>query len=149
MTETDNEGERRSYLASEEGFQLLKAYEMKNAIVPLVGDFAGDKALRAAGRYIREHGAIVTAFYTSNVEQYLFQDTDAWRRFLANVATLPLGPSSTFIRSIPNRGYVVQTSRTQPPTARAFTALASMSDSVDAFNAGKIQTYGDVIAMSH
>jgi hypothetical protein len=149
MTETDNEGEHRSYLASDDAFQLLKTYEMKNALVPLVGDFAGEKALRAAGQYVKEHGATVTAFYTSNVEQYLFQDADAWKRFLANVATFPFDAKSTFIRSIPNRGFVVQTARAQPPTARAFTALASISDVVNAFNEGKVQTYGDVIAMSH
>jgi hypothetical protein len=26
------------------------------------------------GRYIRDHGCVVTAYYVSNVEQYLFQD---------------------------------------------------------------------------
>ncbi len=73
MTETDGRGEQRSYLASEENFRTLKQLERNNAIVPVVGNFAGPKALRAVGRYLNEHHATVSAFYTSNVEMYLFQ----------------------------------------------------------------------------
>ena len=50
------------------------------------------------GRYIKERGATVTAFYLSNVEQYLFQD-GLWNAFCGNVASLPLDERSTFIRS--------------------------------------------------
>jgi len=45
----------------------------------------------------------VTAFYLSNVEQYLYQD-GKWNAFCRNFATLPLDPSSTFIRSMTGRG---------------------------------------------
>jgi hypothetical protein len=44
------------------------------------------------------HGATVTAFYTSNVEQCLFQNA-VWGDFARNVATLPQDEASTFIRS--------------------------------------------------
>ena len=44
----------------------------------------------------------MSAFYVSNVEQYLMQD-DTWPRFCANVAALPLDETSTFIRSIRDR----------------------------------------------
>jgi len=64
----------------------------------LVGNFGGPKALKAVGAYLKEHGATVTAFYLSNVEQYLVQD-GVWDAFCRNVATLPLDASSTFIRS--------------------------------------------------
>jgi hypothetical protein len=33
-----------------------------------------DPALRAVGEYLRSHGAVVSAIYTSNVEQYPFRD---------------------------------------------------------------------------
>ena len=62
MTETDGQGEQRSYLATEENFRILREYERNNAIVPVMGDFGGDKALRAVGDYVRSHGATVTAF---------------------------------------------------------------------------------------
>ena len=42
----------------------------------IVGNFAGPKALRAVGSYLRQLGATVSAFYTSNVEMYLFQQAD-------------------------------------------------------------------------
>jgi hypothetical protein len=98
MAATDTQGIGRSYLASEETFRFLKDLEQRNLIVPVVGNFGGPKALRAVGQYIREHGAVVSAFYLSNVEQYLQQD-QLWGQFCANVATMPLDETSAFIRS--------------------------------------------------
>ena len=99
MTVTDaSNGLPRSYLATEENFLFMKDLHVKNLLVPVVGNFGGPKALRAVGKYIRDHGATVAAFYLSNVEQYLTQD-GLWNTFCANVATLPLDDSSTFIRS--------------------------------------------------
>jgi hypothetical protein len=74
MMQADWNGRSRSYLASEEAFVFLKAFEEKNLLVPIVGNFAGSKALRAVAQYVRAHGETVSAFYVSNVEQYLFQD---------------------------------------------------------------------------
>jgi hypothetical protein len=99
MALNDGQGQQRSYLVSEASFASLKALESKNLLVPVVGDFAGPKALRAVGRYVKDHGATVAAFYVSNVEQYLRQD-GIWNRFCANVASMPIDPSSTFIRSV-------------------------------------------------
>ena len=148
MAETDGQGERRSYLATEENFHVLRDYERNNAIVPVVGDFGGDKALRAVGDYVREHGATVTAFYTSNVEQYLFQEAYAWRKFLQNVATFPIDGKSTFIRSISNRGFPFTQFRRISPGARASTALSPIGEVIKGFNAGQIHRYEDVVAMS-
>ena len=102
QTATDAEGRNRSYLANEENFRIVKSLESRNLIVPIVGDFAGSKALRAVGRYLAEQGATVTAFYVSNVEQYLFQN-DVWRNFYENLSGLPLDDGSVFIRSIGGR----------------------------------------------
>ena len=98
MVATDGAGRMRGYLASEESFAFLKALEAKNLIVPVVGNFAGPKAIRAVGAYLKEKGATVSAFYLSNVEQYLRQD-GIWQDFCANVATLPLDETSSFIRA--------------------------------------------------
>jgi hypothetical protein len=98
MTAPDGAGNYRSYLASEESFRFLKDLQSRNLVVPVVGNFGGPKAIRAVGKYIRDHGGTVAAFYLSNVEQYLTQD-GLWGTFCANVATLPLDDSSTFIRS--------------------------------------------------
>src|SRR5260370_13919954 len=99
MIAGDDQGQPWSYLASEENFQFVREMERKNLIIPLVGNFAGPKAIRAVGAYLNEHGASVTMFYTSNVEQYLSQQGDEWRRYYSNVATLPLDASSIFVRS--------------------------------------------------
>ena len=90
-------GVERSYLSTEDNFLFLKGLESKNLIVPTVGDFAGPKALRAIGNYVRDHGAVVTAFYLSNVESYLSR-AGVWPAFCANVATMPLDDESSFIR---------------------------------------------------
>jgi hypothetical protein len=104
MSATDEAGQSRSFLASEENFNVLKTLETKNLMVPVVGNFAGPKAIRAVGEYVKARGAIVSAFYLSNVEQYLYQDR-IWTNFCRNVATLPLDATSTFIRSVRGGGF--------------------------------------------
>lgn len=99
MTATDAQGVSRSYLATEENFSFLKSLESKNLVVPVVGNFAGPKAIRAVGKYVKENGGKISAFYLSNVEQFLQQD-GIWDTFCRSVATLPLDQSSTFIRSV-------------------------------------------------
>jgi len=72
--------------------------QLANRIVPVVGDFAGDRTLRSIGDYVRRYGNTIDVFYTSNVEQYLFMD-DLWRQFYDNVATLPISQDAIFVRT--------------------------------------------------
>ena len=83
MTETDEAGAFKSYLASEERFAVVKNLESKNLVIPVVGDFGGPKAIRAVGAYLKARGATVSTFYLSNVEQYLEQD----RKWSCSAAT--------------------------------------------------------------
>jgi hypothetical protein len=108
MTETDDFGREWSYLSSERSYGVIRDLQLRNLIVPLTGDFGGTKAIRAVGRYVKDHGAVVSVFYTSNVEGYLFRGGDragnpngGASKFYENVSTLPLDESSTFIRWIP------------------------------------------------
>lgn len=103
MMSNDGNGEDRSYLASEENFAFLKDLESRNLVVPVVGDFGGEKAIRAVGTYLKGTGAMVSAFYLSNVEQFLTQD-GKWDKFCASVASLPIDETSVFIRSGGGRG---------------------------------------------
>ncbi len=98
MTATDSEGHPRSYLASDEAFAFVKALESRNLVVPIVGDFAGPRALRAVGAYLKARSALVSAFYVSNVEQYLRVER-VWGSFCGNAARLPIDDASTFIRA--------------------------------------------------
>ena len=92
----DGTGVNRGFLATEDQWLAMKDFETRNLLVPVVGDFGGTKAIRAVGKYLTDRGAVVSAFYLSNVEQYLnrYGTEDA---FLCNVSTLPLDASSTFI----------------------------------------------------
>jgi hypothetical protein len=96
MVQTDAGGVSRGFLANDENYKVVRDLEEKNLMIPLVGDFAGPKAIRAVGKYLKERGAKVAAFYLSNVEQYLGA---GWSNFCANVASMPLDEKSTFIRS--------------------------------------------------
>ena len=145
LQQTDEAGLNRSYIGSEENFQALKQLQEKNLIVPLVGDFAGPKAIRMVADYLKNHKTLVSAFYLSNVEQYLFQQGNDWSKFYKNVTTLPTNASSTFIRSLFN-GF------NGPPTApftRSLSMLSPIEELIKAFDAGDLNSYSEVIRLSH
>lgn len=142
MEETDGEGHHRSFLASADNFRTIQDLERRNIVIPLVGDFAGPKTLHSVAAYLKEHDATVTAFYTSNVEQYLFQQDDDWSRFYKNVESLPLAPNSTFIRS------VAMGRRFQSADSRA-SLLCPILDLLTEFHSGSLDSYSAVIQMSH
>ena len=98
MASTDEVGESHSFLATDALFDVMKDLERRNLVVPLIGDFAGPKTLRAIGEYARVHGATIGTFYVSNVEEYL--QPPQRLAFCRNVASLPLNPESTFIRAV-------------------------------------------------
>jgi len=147
MIDTDENGQQRSYLATEENFLTLQQIERNNLIVPLVGNFAGPGALRSAGQYLKEHSTSVSAFYTSNVEQYLFMTAADWKNFYTNVGTLPLDSSSVFIRPLINTGSGYTASPQFRATFHWDTLLFPIADLVAAFNAGMVESYYDVIRL--
>ena len=118
------------------GFQL--ADQRRQAFV---GNFAGDSALPSVARYLKEHGLTVREFYLSNVEQYLFDQSQSYKQFYANLAMLPTDADSKLIRTY-NLGVSLG-----PPNARV--RLATVLDSVKGFlkavDEGEIRTYRDVM----
>jgi hypothetical protein len=101
LLETDLNGRHRNWLASERGFEYVRDLERTNRIVPLIGDFAGEQALRRLGRVLESRGQTVSAFYLSNVEFYLFRQRK-WPAFVENVRALPTDDRSVFIRAYAN-----------------------------------------------
>ena len=99
MTLTDGRGHNWSYLATEANYNFVRILQQRNLIVPIVGDFAGPKAIRSVGHYLKNHNAIVSAFYVSNVEMYILP-AQQWKSFCANVAALPMDAYSNFIRFV-------------------------------------------------
>jgi hypothetical protein len=144
MQADDGHGVQRSYLATEANYRFIKTMEANNMIVPLVGDFAGPKSIVAVGKYLREHHTTATAFYTSNVEQYLFQQFDDWSKFYTNVAALPIDSTSTFIRA------VFASARVIPGLGgnSSVTLLSSIGGLLTAFKAGALRGYLDVVMLS-
>jgi len=98
MMETDGLNRNRNFLVSDSNYQFVRQMQQKNLIVPVVGDFAGPKAMRAVAGYVRDHGAEVTGFYVSNVEEYIASPRSVWASYCRNIASLPINPTSTFIR---------------------------------------------------
>ena len=95
MTAKDMIGQPRSYLASEAGYRFVRDLQLKNLIVPVVGDFGGPSAIRKVGDYVRDHHGVVEAFYGSNVGVYLtVQQT---RAYCASLATLPAARQAWFV----------------------------------------------------
>jgi len=98
MTLADPRGKQWSYLSSEENYTRVRQMQLKNLIVPLVGDFTGPKTLKAVGQYVKQRGGTVSAFYVSNVEDYI---RAAWSAYLSNVLSLPVDDFSLLIRFQP------------------------------------------------
>jgi hypothetical protein len=105
----DAAGVPRSFLGTDELYQVVRSLEIRNLVVPVQADFGGPKAIRAVGDFLRAHGLRVSAFYISNVEQYLFnprspialggQETNGgWRAFYDNLATLPANAATVLLR---------------------------------------------------
>ena len=99
LLETDRRGRQLSYLASEDDFQFVKGLEAKDQIVPVVGNLAGPHALAAIGQEVARRGEKVSAFYISNIENYLFRD-GSFPRYMENVKKLPHTDKSVVIRSL-------------------------------------------------
>ena len=144
MVADDGNGTNYSYLANEENFKALREVERRNLIVPVIGDFAGPKALRAVGGYIAAHGGTVNYVYTSNVEQYLF-NPDQYRRYYDSVGTLPLAEQSTFIRSYFDRGFFYPPGVIMP-NLHSVQLLDPVKGLLKAFAAGAIVSYNAVVA---
>lgn len=152
VMETDSAGIDWSYLGSEERYRVVRDMELRNLIVPLTGNFAGPKTLRAVGQWAVTHRAPVTTFYVSNVEQYLFQQGDEARRFYENVATLPIDSTSTFIRSFAGGRFMgmdsVLTLRPQSAAGRSLELTSSIQETLRAFAEGRLNSWIDVIRIS-
>jgi len=147
MTATDQQGKsfigvNRSFLGTEESYKVIRDLERKNLIVPLVDNFAGPKAIRSVGKYLRDHQATVSAFYLSNVEQYLFMD-GIEDKFYANVKSLPWTPASVFIRSgRPGASYGGFNN------GGLVSMLSPIQDDLKAYEAGDVRAWNDVVDMS-
>lgn len=103
LAQKDPDGAARGFLASEDAFRFVQTMEREGRVVPVVGDFAGDRAMPGIAAYLAREKLTVSAFYTSNVEQYLLEPK-VWSRWARNVAALPVDDRSLFIRAYLDQG---------------------------------------------
>ena len=144
IEQADQNGKLGNFLATKEDFEFVRDMHRRNLIIPIVGDFAGKKALAAVGEYLKKNGFIVTAFYTSNVEQYLFQN-GVFSGFAENVRKLPVNEHSLFIRAVPNTRF---SHPAQLAGHRTTTLLQQIAVFLKDFDEGKYTTYTELV-MTH
>ena len=139
LLEVDGNGVQRSFLANEDDFQFVKALHARDRIVPIVGDLAGRGALTNVGRYLDATGLRVSAFYTSNVEFYLFRDGSA-QTFIANLARLPRQPGSVIVRSVfPGDGARLSRGYNSASVTQPIQAL------LDGYREGRYRQYSELV----
>ena len=99
LVSTTIKDEMASFLSRDKTYKYVKAMHRKNLIIPVVGDFSGDKAIRRVSDYVRSHGTSISVFYTSNVEMYLSSANNIQKfdRYFNNVSYLPINESSTYL----------------------------------------------------
>jgi hypothetical protein len=144
LLERDRTGRQASYLSDEPAYAFLRAMQRANRVVPVVGDLAGDHAIRAIGDEVRRRGLDVSAFYVSNVEFYLFGD-GLFPRYIANLESLPVRSDAVIIRSYFNRF------RPIPGTVAGYAStqlLQEIPALLTDWEAGRIRSYGELVARS-
>ncbi len=104
ILERDLDGNRASYLATEDGWRVVKNLESRDRVIPVVGNLAGHQAFPAVGREIAARGERVSALYVSNVEMYIWRD-GTFPTFAVNTARLPRDGHSVIIRSFFGGGF--------------------------------------------
>ena len=142
IAQPDQHGKPGNFLAAKEDYDFVRDLHKRNLIIPVVGDFAGKKALVAVGDYLRKNGLTVTAFYTSNVEQYLFQN-GVFSGFAENIRKLPVSDKSLFIRAVPSTRF---SHPAQMPGHRSTTVLQYIRVFLKDFDEGIYHSYGEMVA---
>jgi hypothetical protein len=142
LLQTDQEGARHNFLATEASFRWLKDFQAENRLIPIVGDFAGSHAFTAVSSFLKGNGLRVSTFYTSNVEFYLF-GRPAWPVYVQNVRSLPLDDGAVFIRA-----YFASFGRMHPrnvPGHRSTSLVQSVQPFLQNYELGGLTSYWDVV----
>lgn len=94
---TDTDSGATSFLGNEDTYQRVRRLVLENRVLPVVGDFGGTHALRAVAEDMRARNVPLGVFYTSNVEQYLFE-SKTHGNFVASVKAMPRDGESRLVR---------------------------------------------------
>jgi len=143
LLERDLTGAYRSFLAEEGSYRFLRTLQETDRIIPVVGDLAGPRALRAIGADIGARGLMTSALYTSNVEFYLMGD-GLFGTFAENLSALPHDSSGVIIRSYFGSGFRGRHPQAVP--GYSMTQLLQRMDwMLEEWRRGSIRSYGDLV----
>ena len=145
MLAPDRGGRAASYLAEEEPFQFVRSMEARDLIVPVVGNVAGDKAVKAIGQYATDHHLIISAFYLSNVEQYLLGRDGGFDEYARNVIALPRDTTSVIIRSYFGRLGMVHPLYVPGPGNISTSMIETIDSFAKRYAGGELHGYADLV----
>ena len=138
LLEVDQHNVHQSFVATEESFQFVKSLQAQNLVIPIVGDLSGERAMGAVAKFLTADHKQISAFYTSNVEFYLFRD-GTFARFMANLARLPHQPGSVIIRSVfPSGGAA------PPPGYNSTSLTQPIQTLIDGYANGRFRQYWEL-----
>ena len=140
LLETDRRGKKLCFLASEDDFEFVKALEARDAVIPVVGDLSGPHAVAAIGQWMAQRGLRLSAFYVSNVENYLFRD-GVYARYVENLKRLPHSERSLIIRAIFG-GYNLPDSA---PGYYSTSTVQNFNELLANCAAGRCRSYADLL----
>jgi hypothetical protein len=137
----DPKGAPASFLGSDESYARVRRLVLENRVLPIVGDFGGKHAFAAVAADMRARSLLLGAFYTSNVEQYLF-DARTYGEFVASVRGMPRDDASLLVRVWFDQGRA-------HPAQRPGHRTTQLTISTDAFLAraekAPFRTYWEVV----
>jgi hypothetical protein len=146
LLETDSTGKRTNYLASEERFQFVRSLQLRDMVIPVVGDLAGTRAVAAIGRSMASRRLVLSAFYVSNVEFYLFADHN-FEKWVENLAQIPHNGRSLIVRSV-FAGAIPALMPQAVPGYPSASIVHSMEDLLDGYSKGRFREYGELTRVS-
>ncbi len=138
----DRQGDPAHFLARDSRYQSLRAAQLGDRVLPLVGDFAGPTALRSLADWLRRRELAVAAIYLSDVEFFLLR-AGRFAAYIDNLSALPWAEGALLIRTstreIPHPD--------RHPGDSSTTILRPVAPFVEAAWAGKIRSVDDLFAM--
>lgn len=94
----DRDGRPAHHLSSEPLYQAVRACQLGDRVVPLVGDFAGPATLPALAVWLRLRGLAVDVLYASDVEFFLLR-AGKLAAYAENLARLPWTEGAVVVRT--------------------------------------------------
>ena len=135
----DRLGHPAHFLARESWYKTVRAAQLGDCIIPLVGDFAGPTAIPALAAWLRHRDLAVSTFYASDVEFFLLR-SGRFGTYAANLAKLPWAEGAVLIRTSTRE--IEHPERL--PGDSSTTILRPVAPFLEAVGAGRIRTVDDL-----